>query len=449
MVSVDMSPNIAALVCITFILTAFVVDVRRKANNSIANWIPLIWLLIIGSRPVIQWYGSGPLAVTPDEYLQGSAIDRTILSALIISGLFILARRKGQIEWANLLKSNIWILLWFLYCGVSILWSDFPDVSVKRWIKGVGSVVMVLVVLTDPNPIEAVRTVIRRCAYILIPLSVLFIKYFRHLGVIYSPWGGEPNLAGVATDKNALGRLCLVSGFFVFVHLLTVWRRDGSVSSGKKDILIDSSLLLVIAWLLLKIDSATAVGAFIVGASAYIVLGFPIIRENSWRFRVLAFVIIPFLVILLQLFNPIELVVEGLGRNMSLTDRTILWDDLLAMDTSPLIGVGYGSFWLGERLEILWDKYWWKPNEAHNGYLEVYLETGIIGLGLLMGVVLFAYRNIRKAFVVNYDYARVRLAFLVIVLLYNVTESAFRGVTVMWFMFLLMAMEYPRSYGEK
>lgn len=42
-----------------------------------------------------------------------------------------------------------------------------------------------------------------------------------------------------------------------------------------------------------------------------------------------------------------------------------------------LVGAGYESFWLGTRLDIAWNAF---PNfrlrEAHNGYVELFLNLG-------------------------------------------------------------------------
>ena len=84
-------------------------------------------------------------------------------------------------------------------------------------------------------------------------------------------------------------------------------------------------------------------------------------------------------------------------------------------------------------------------NESHNGYLNVYLELGKIGIFLLVGVIYFAYRNINKELKYNFDYWRFRMAFFVIVLLYNVTEDAFGRFTLMWFVFLLISIDLPQK----
>ena len=81
-----------------------------------------------------------------------------------------------------------------------------------------------------------------------------------------------------------------------------------------------------------------------------------------------------------------------LGRDPSLTDRTAVWADVLALQNRPMLGYGFESFWLGDRLMVLWNKWWWRPTQAHNGYIETYLNLGLVGLGLLAGLLLSTFR---------------------------------------------------------
>ena len=96
-----------------------------------------------------------------------------------------------------------------------MLWADLPIVAFKRWVKDLGNVVMVLVVLTERDPVEAAKAVFIRCGCLLIPLSVLFIKYYPELGRAYHATTGEMMFTGVAAHKNTLGVLVMVCGLFL------------------------------------------------------------------------------------------------------------------------------------------------------------------------------------------------------------------------------------------
>ena len=110
-----------------------------------------------------------------------------------------------------------------------------------------------------------------------------------------------------------------------------------------------------------------------------------------------------------------------------------------------MVGAGYESFWLGERLQRIWSIYWWKPNEAHNGYLEVFLNLGLMGVALLAVLMATGYRNIVRTLRRDPDSGTVRLAYFVAAVVYNFTEAAIRTFQPIWVVFVLMTMALPED----
>jgi O-antigen ligase len=86
-------------------------------------------------------------------------------------------------------------------------------------------------------------------------------------------------------------------------------------------------------------------------------------------------------------------------------------------------------------------------NEAHNGYLEIYLNLGAIGVVLLVGFLFATYRTIWKRFTASYTFASLTLAVWTVLLFYNVTEAAFKG-SLLWPILLLGAMVVPERVGD-
>ena len=82
--------------------------------------------------------------------------------------------------------------------------------------------------------------------------------------------------------------------------------------------------------------------------------------------------------------SPIGGVTGVLGRDATLTERTAIWEMIrpLASD-APLFGHGYSGFWTQRVVAMV------TVNEAHNGYLELILILGVLGLLLLFGISLF------------------------------------------------------------
>ena len=71
--------------------------------------------------------------------LQGSPLDRFLLTGLLVAGVTVLlARSRLAGTW---LRANGPIVAFFIYCAISTLWSEYPDVAFKRWTKAVGNLV--------------------------------------------------------------------------------------------------------------------------------------------------------------------------------------------------------------------------------------------------------------------------------------------------------------------
>jgi len=204
-----MSGHVAIIVFALGILGLSTLDRDRTARTSKALWIPVVWLSIGGSRMVSQWLQMAPPS-SVDQYLDGSPLDRNILMGLLALGVMVLLSRGRQVE--TLLRANGPIVLFFSYGAVSVLWSDYPDVAFKRWTKSLGDLVMVLIVLTDPDRSSAVKRCLARTAFLLLPASILLAKYYPDLGRTYDRWEGTQFWTGVGTDKNMLGMTCLVFG---------------------------------------------------------------------------------------------------------------------------------------------------------------------------------------------------------------------------------------------
>jgi len=137
------------------------------------------------------------------------------------------------------------------------------------------------------------------------------------------------------------------------------------------------------------------------------------------------------------LLEPRAGLVEAVGRDSTLTGRTAIWNQVLGMTVNPLFGAGYESFWLGERLEKIWQTNPEHPNQAHNGYLEVFLDLGLLGVTLLGVVMAWGYRSVVRALRWDPEAAGLKLAFFVVAAIYNLTEHAFRELHPVWIAFLL------------
>jgi exopolysaccharide production protein ExoQ len=418
-------------------LIAFLFRWDRQGRNTTtgALWIPLIWLIIIGSRNVSEWVGFG--GGTSLE--EGSPLDSLVYLALELAGLVVLAQRRVALS--EILSRNRWFALFFLYAALSILWSDFPFVSAKRWSKALSHPIMLLIVATEPDPRAALVRLMKRAAYVLMLLSILVIRYYPDMGRKFDPWSGMPSNNGVATSKNGLGYDCLLLGFFFAWYFLTKWRSRDALDR-RKELFLTGALLGLIGWLLSLSQSATAFVVLVLGISIVLLFDWRVINERNIR---------PYLIVglavggCIQYFGITDTLIGALGRDPTLTGRTELWDHVLSFNINPIVGTGFEVFWLGPRLDRMNAIYWWQPNQAHNGYLETYLNLGWIGLILLVGWILAGFRHALRLLRVDFEFARFSIAFLVMSVMYNFTEASFKGLHPMWFGFYIAAMDYRRA----
>jgi exopolysaccharide production protein ExoQ len=437
-----MPPTLALILTFAFIGYLFWKDDRDHVRADGAMWLPLFWMLIIGSRFVSQWLNiREPLEAADLE--NGSPVDRIVFLALILGGLYVLHQR--QVKLGELFRNNRWLSIFFIYSLVSIVWSDFPFVAFKRWVKILGHPIMALIVLTEPDFEEALSWLMRRAAFVLIPLSVTFVKYFPALGRGYSEWTGQAFYTGVTTNKNALGYLCMVFGFYFVWELLKAMTTKRH-QTRRKDLVVPVVFLAMILWLMKLIDAKTALVTFLASSVTAYVLGMKMIVKRYIEVYLLAIVLL--VVAAETFFDLYSDAIALLGRDPTLTDRTYVWRDVLSMHTDPILGTGFESFWLGKRLETLWAKYWWRPNQAHNGYIETYLNLGIVGVVLFAAFIVDAFRKIKRQLLDHLDLGRFRFSLLLAILLFNYTDATFKALHPLWFVFYLIAMEYPKPSPE-
>ena len=434
-------PIVAAFLTIAVIVFLFRRDIREKPDVSGALWLPLIWLVIACSRPVSAWLNIFGLSVSGAVSVEeGSPLDAWFFFCLIAAGSWVLVKR--QVRLSEVIQNNGWLIIFLLYCFISIAWSDFPFVAFKRWIKILGHPIMALIILTEPNPDQAIKTLLKRCAYVVVPVSILFIKYYPQWGRGSDEWGTVIN-TGITTNKNALGADCLILGYFFFWYLVQTWQTDRS-SWRKNELRLIAGFLIGIWLLFLKAHSATSLTSLLVGVLVVVFVGIRLINKNFiGRYLLTALVL---LVVAELAFGISGRYSEALGRGAGLSGRTLLWTRLLELHTNPIFGTGFESFWLGKRPEQLEGIFFFIPNEAHNGYLEIYLTLGLIGLFLLIGLFIATFRKIRLELFRNFEWARFQLGFFCAIILYNWTEAAFRTVGAIWFIFYIIAMDYPRSH---
>ena len=423
--------------CAAFVAWLFYVDTKRRRPVSPALWLAVAWVVLRGSRPAATWFGFGYIVETPEDYLQGNPLDRIINLSLIVAACFVLLRRHTN--WSGVAAHNKALLLFYFYMGLTVLWAGDSFVAFKRWFKDAGNVLMVLIILTDRQPREAIKTVFARATYLLLPFSAVLVR-FSGLGRNYSR-AGEPMYIGVATHKNSLGVVVVTCGLILLWDLLTR-PQTGRRREDRVTLYVQYGLLTMGAWLLYMANSVTSLICGCLGTAILLAGRLPAVKRLPRRIVAYSVAAALTFLVLERSVGIVAPLARFLGRDPH-WGRFDVWQAVRSVNVNPLIGTGYLSFWSEESRRTLWEDF--APTiSAHNGYMEIYLDGGFVAVALLMAMLLAAGRKIMRGISVDPAYGNLRFAVLVMAIVHNMAESSFARLGLIWFTLLLVAIEYPK-----
>lgn len=431
---------VGTLVFVLWIAGLFFLDRDPRERTSKALWLPVVWTMIICSRSITQWLSLERAANFAERYTEGNPVEAAIYAALIAAGLLVLNFRTGKVR--EFFRSNQVLLFFVAYCALSVLWSVDPAVAFKRWFKGTGNLVMVLVILTDPNPTLAIKRLFSRVGFLLLPLSALLIFFFPSLGTMYDPPEKVTYYLGVTTQKNELGLLCMICG------LGSLWAFAGAYADralrGRSRHMLAHGIVLVLALSLIKLcDSMTSFSCLVIAGTLMLLVRRPGTAASPRNVHLLVGGAVA-LAVFAAFVDSSGVLLRLLGRNATLTGRTDIWKAVLSFHTNPLLGAGFESFWLGGRIERVAEILGYQGiAEAHNGYLETYINLGLIGLGLLLATLAVGYRRAVGAMRTHVHAGSLQVAFVTAGVIFGTSEAGFKSMSPMWFGILLAVIAVP------
>jgi len=113
----------------------------------------------------------------------------------------------------NISAANAPILLFFGYCAISILWSDYSFVALKRWSKAIGDLAVVLSYDGSESDRRPATGSIPNGLYSAAALGAVH-QVLPDIGRSYNYWTWVPQFGGVTLFKNLLGETCLIAAWF-------------------------------------------------------------------------------------------------------------------------------------------------------------------------------------------------------------------------------------------
>lgn len=154
------------------------------------------------------------------------------------------------------------------------------------------------------------------------------------------------------------------------------------------------------------------------------------LRKKDYLFVCVAFFFVAAGVAAAVIIWP-DALIGLLGKDLSLTGRTQIWSTVLdSIAKRPMLGYGYQAFWLGlegESYRVILVVSWVLA-QAQNGFLDVLLESGLLGFSIVVLVFGFAFRDGLGCLLRSRDEKQLRavewyLAIVLLTLFYNLDES--------------------------
>ena len=319
----------------------------------------------------------------------------------------------------------IWIML-------SAAWSEFPDLTMRRGVRVIIEVVsFAILALSFPNDQRVLRILFRTFLAInLADLISIAVPTISHTDLGFAGLHGHKNLAG--------------EFFYMALPVFFIAIFDRSISRHRIPAVFS---FLTAAAMLMASDSKTAMGAVLIGSVFVILSRIARLRRDGTLF-VFMCILVAITAALVVFQNGLLQGIYYVTEDPTLTGRDLIWRYALhKFDGSPFAGVGYGALWqVGPQLEEAlgnWEVTFDGINEAHNGYIDVLAQTGVIGVILL---IIFLLMNLARV----YQYTnslegrkRIGLADYAMYifwggLIYNVTETFFFLPVGTWFIFVFV-----------
>lgn len=326
----------------------------------------------------------------------------------ILGTTFLLMARRGRPAW-RLARADWWLVGLVTLCIASTAWSLWWWTTLRAGIL-LGGSTMAGVYLAERYT--------RRELIELVALAVVIAGGLSFLAGLASPAYGisEINWRGIYQHKNNLGRLVTLGAIacaLVASHR-GPWRPWA----------VAASLFLVVMVGL----SGSSTGIVVIAAALVLIPLSGVLKGNLHLAMSVtaAAVLLAGVAVALFLADP-DRAFEMVGRDATLTGRTALWSAVVEfIARRPLLGYGYQAFWFGEDAsEDVKAIAGWVGASAHNGFLDLTLAIGVVGLTFfVIGLLLCIWRavpDLRRAEGVEGVWP---LTFLAYFILYNLTETS-------------------------
>jgi exopolysaccharide production protein ExoQ len=361
----------------------------------------------------------------PEGAPQGSAATNTIWVVIYIITLYLLCRRSSSVGAA--LRRNLPFILVLAVSVGSVFWSEAPKLTLMRSGALVGSTIVGMYFGLRFTVLQQLKLLAVMFG-IAAALSIVFSIFVPAYGIGEGEYEGR--WQGIYAHKNTLGNNMAVA-FTVFI----VWAASSPAYRRIKFVLAGIALALAVL-----ADSVTSVFLCVSILCVFFIFKFFYSRlRRAWPYFLVLLAAMAAVIYYLSNFSEILYLV---GRDENMSGRFLIWSLVwTAISAHPVLGYGYGAFWRGldGPSADLWDALGSQfLFHAHNGFLDVWVDIGLLGLGVFLIAYIFYLRRAWSLFLNTIEPEMIwPVLFMIFLLLADLTEVGFLRVnTTSWILYI-------------
>jgi len=365
-------------------------------------------------------------------------IEIALWLVLILAVLYKLIQANQLSSYLLMIRRNWLVVVFMLLTMVSVFWSIDRVVTLFRAIELLLATLIGVYLGMRYRPRQLLELLFWFGAILLI-LSITMVFAAPRTGTMFwPPFNGA--WRGIYWHRNHLSSVAaLLSVVFLCRAMIGFEKKDARA-------ILDAIFGVLAVFVLIRTESATGYILFILLNSLVVCIWIWLkIRDRlrPWHYYLVLIVSIAGSVMILL---NLDIVFGLFNRSSSMTGRVPLWISLINAEVSQRLwwGHGFGAVWTQDsfreevRLLIGWAS---QPLIADNGFLDILLHLGVVGLLLFVSIlVIAAVRSIQHALSHKTLADFFPLLFMVFALIANIPFSLFAETEVFVWMLIVMVI---------
>jgi len=330
------------------------------------------------------------------------------------------------------------LVAFLIYCFLTLIWTEYFEASVYELSLMLLATLLGVYISVRYAPREVIN-LLRYFGIFCTAASFLLLLFYPSLAQLNNP---EYNGAwrGIFWHRNHLGSLMAYFSMLFLLRLMMV-RND------RLQFIFNTAFFILSTVLVVGSRSATGILIyFLLNGTLIMTFLWLKLRRRLLRKHYLAILITGGIAVVLSFLN-LNFIFGLLGRESTLTGRVPLWTDLISRvwAQKPVFGYGFGALWNREEFRVSMQlRHGWAYPVlfSDNGYLDILLNTGLIGLLLFLAFFVVTGACCGKAFFKNTDLVSLfPLLTFVYVLLANISYSfLFELDQFVWMLLVIAAV---------